>query len=121
MDQTPHLSTQEKLGREAGLGQSTVGRIRRGEVDPTVDTLDALAKAFRVPVSTFFQAEAPEAPTPVCDDSGDVRVRLAFPFSTMSPMQLAVADRLSQLVGTKGLSDAECLALLNTWAQRDST
>jgi transcriptional regulator with XRE-family HTH domain len=57
MDQTPHLSTQEKLGREAGLGQSTVGRIRRGEVDPTVDTLDALAKAFRVPVSTLFQAE----------------------------------------------------------------
>jgi transcriptional regulator with XRE-family HTH domain len=45
--------TQDALARKSGVGQSTVGRIIRGEVDPQVGTMMLLARALRVPFKTL--------------------------------------------------------------------
>lgn len=50
MARTPALDTQLKLARRSGIAQSTIGRILRQEVSPTVDVLEAIAHAFEVPV-----------------------------------------------------------------------
>ena len=36
------------LGRRSGVAQATIGRILRGEVAATVDTIESLAKALGV-------------------------------------------------------------------------
>ena len=42
------LDTQVKLAKRAGLSQSTVGRVLRGDVYAGTDVVQALALAFRV-------------------------------------------------------------------------
>ena len=37
--------TQRELGRRSGVPQSTVSRIERGAISPTVDTLERLVRA----------------------------------------------------------------------------
>lgn len=44
------LNSQQKLGRKTGIGQTTIGRIRRGEVSATVENLRAIADAFGVTI-----------------------------------------------------------------------
>lgn len=46
----PGLNSQQKLSRRTGLGQTTIGRIRRGEGNATVESLKAIADAFGVTV-----------------------------------------------------------------------
>jgi transcriptional regulator with XRE-family HTH domain len=41
--------SQEALAVDAGVDRSYVGRIERGVENPTVETLDRLAKALEVP------------------------------------------------------------------------
>jgi transcriptional regulator with XRE-family HTH domain len=55
MRETPSLDTQQKLARRSGVGQSSIGRIRRGEISTTVDTLDALALAFGLTAADLLQ------------------------------------------------------------------
>lgn len=43
--------TQESLALEADIPISQIGRIERGEINPTLSTLDALAKALKMPLS----------------------------------------------------------------------
>ena len=50
MQKNPKLGTQAKLAKKTGVGQTTIGRIRRGEVDATVGVLNAIAEAFGVTV-----------------------------------------------------------------------
>lgn len=50
----PNLGTQQKLASKTGIGQTTIGRIRRGEVNATSDNLKRIADAFNVPLSFFF-------------------------------------------------------------------
>lgn len=40
--------TQEKLAELADLNKNSVGAIERGESSPTIETLDRLAKAFKI-------------------------------------------------------------------------
>jgi transcriptional regulator with XRE-family HTH domain len=57
--------TQDALARKSGVGQSTVGRIIRGEVDPQVGTMMLLARALRVPFKTLATvAEGEKADEP---------------------------------------------------------
>jgi len=42
------LDSQAALARRSGVAQSTISRILRGDSDTGVDTLDALAKVFKV-------------------------------------------------------------------------
>lgn len=48
------LNTQQKLAAKTGIGQTTIGRIRRGEVNATADNIKAIADAFNVPVSYLY-------------------------------------------------------------------
>lgn len=54
MDAFPDLGTQVKLAQRTGIGQTTIGRIRRGEVNATVDNIKRIAAAFNVPVSYLY-------------------------------------------------------------------
>ena len=46
MADVPALSTQMAIAKRTGLGQTTVGRIIRGEVDPSAENLRKIADAF---------------------------------------------------------------------------
>ncbi|WP_443115464.1 helix-turn-helix domain-containing protein [Herbaspirillum seropedicae] len=54
MDAFPDLGTQVKVAQRTGIGQTTIGRIRRGEVNATVDNIKRIAAAFGVPVSYLY-------------------------------------------------------------------
>jgi transcriptional regulator with XRE-family HTH domain len=46
--------SQESLAVDAGVDRSYVGRIERGVENPTVETLDRLAKALEVPTAELL-------------------------------------------------------------------
>jgi len=46
MRKFPEMGSQVLLSKKTGVATSTVGRIRRGEVSPTAESLEAIAKAF---------------------------------------------------------------------------
>ena len=57
MKQNPHLGTQMKLAQKTGIGQTTIGRIRRGEVNATAENIRAIADAFDVSVGFLYGEE----------------------------------------------------------------
>jgi len=50
MEDTPNLSTQMAIAKRTGIGQTTVGRILRGEVDPSAENMRKIADAFKTTV-----------------------------------------------------------------------
>ena len=56
--------SQEALAVDAGVDRSYVGRIERGVENPTVETLDRLAKALDVPPAEFLVPKSNEKPPP---------------------------------------------------------
>lgn len=46
MDKSEDLKTQGKVHKASGVGQSTIGRVLNKEIDPTISTVSAIAKAF---------------------------------------------------------------------------
>lgn len=46
--------SQEQLANEAEVPLSQVGRIERGEINPTLSTINALATALKLNISDFF-------------------------------------------------------------------
>lgn len=54
MERSPALGTQQKLASRTGIGQTTIGRIRRGEVNATADNIKRIADAFGVAVSYLY-------------------------------------------------------------------
>lgn len=50
----PDVSSQLSLARKSGVGQTTIGRILRGEVDPQAENLKKLADALDCDVSVLF-------------------------------------------------------------------
>ena len=49
--------TQEELGEEAGISYKFIGEIERGEVNPSLDTLTAIADALAVKIRDLFPVE----------------------------------------------------------------
>ncbi len=49
--------TQEDLGEKSGLTYKFVGQIERGEVSPSLNSLNKVAKAFGVTVSELLRFE----------------------------------------------------------------
>ncbi|NOS56420.1 MAG: helix-turn-helix transcriptional regulator [Cyclobacteriaceae bacterium] len=43
--------SQEQLANDADIPINQIGRIERGEINPSLSTLDAIAKAFRISLS----------------------------------------------------------------------
>ncbi|MFM0595348.1 helix-turn-helix domain-containing protein [Paraburkholderia dilworthii] len=54
MDASDTLDTQVKVAARAGIAQSTVGRLLRGEVHPQLDQVEAIATAFRITVGELL-------------------------------------------------------------------
>lgn len=69
MEASADLGSQQRLGKRCGIGQTTIGRIRRGEVNATVDNLKAIADAFGVTVGYL------------CGEGGIEERRWRWPFS----------------------------------------
>lgn len=57
MKATPSLGTQMKVAKKTGIGQTTIGRIRRGEVNATSENLKAIADAFGVTIGYLHGEE----------------------------------------------------------------
>jgi len=47
--------SQEELADKMRTAASQIGRIERGEINPTVSTVKALATALELSISVFFQ------------------------------------------------------------------
>ena len=69
--------TQEQVAREAGIGLDAVGRLERGEVTPSLDTLQRLAHVYQIDVSAFFSADDSQSPNPVLDEIDSLAAFLA--------------------------------------------
>jgi transcriptional regulator with XRE-family HTH domain len=69
MAAVPHLSTQEKLAARTGLGAGTIGRVRKAEVAATVDTLDAIARAFHIKVRDLVDGAGKDVEHSLATDS----------------------------------------------------
>ena len=46
--------TQEQVGEKADLNYKFIGKIERGEVNPSIETLSAIADALNISLSQFF-------------------------------------------------------------------
>lgn len=46
--------TQEQVGERADLNYKFIGKIERGEVNPSIETLSAIADALNISLSQFF-------------------------------------------------------------------
>lgn len=48
MEVTPELDSNPKMAKKTGMSASTIHRMRNGQVDATLRTLEKLAKPFKV-------------------------------------------------------------------------
>ncbi|WP_158512154.1 helix-turn-helix domain-containing protein [Paraburkholderia caribensis] len=62
MNRSETLDTQVKVAARAGIAQSTVGRLLRGEVYAQLSQVEALAEAFRVNVASLLSEHENDAP-----------------------------------------------------------
>lgn len=59
MEQFPAIGSQKLLFKTTGVTTSTVGRIKRAEVSATIDNIESLAKAFKIPVFEMLDPRLP--------------------------------------------------------------
>lgn len=55
--------TAEELAKRAGISQSMISQIERGQVSPSLETLWKMSHCLKVPVFSFFENEDQEAVT----------------------------------------------------------
>lgn len=51
--------TQRDLARRCGLSHTAIAKIERGEMSPTVSSLQKIAASFQLPITVFFGSEQP--------------------------------------------------------------
>lgn len=92
MTESIDLGSQQKLANRTGIGQTTIGRIRRGEVDATVENIKAIADAFGVGVG-YLYGETDKNGMPIGGARGASRIVYPIP---------ALFDHNTQSAITKG-------------------
>ena len=60
--------TQEELANAAGVGLDAVGRLERGEVTPSLETLQQVAAVFQMDLSEVLRLDETKAPNPVLEE-----------------------------------------------------
>lgn len=59
--------TQIELSQKIGYSDKAISRWETGEVTPDVETLNALAELYGIPIASFFEKYSKEHPIPVND------------------------------------------------------
>ena len=59
MDSYPELSSQQRLSKKSGVGQTSVGRMRRAEGSATIDNVHAVARAFGIAAHDLLDPKLP--------------------------------------------------------------
>jgi len=54
MERLKRKLSQEKLALEADLNINTIGKLERGEVSPSIDTLERIANVFGIEFSELI-------------------------------------------------------------------
>ncbi len=60
--------TQEELAQAAGLGLDAIGRVERGHVTPSLETLQKIAQVFQLELADFFRFDETSNVNPVLDE-----------------------------------------------------
>ena len=60
--------SQEELARAAGVGLDAIGRLERGQVPPSLETLQSITHVFQIDLSEFFHFEETKSPNPVLEE-----------------------------------------------------
>jgi transcriptional regulator with XRE-family HTH domain len=82
--------TQAELGDKVGKALESIGRIERGEITPSLKTLEELAAALQVDVRDFFEAGS----FAVKDRKGDPLAKILERLSALNADDLEWADKL---------------------------
>ena len=97
--------SQEEVARAAGVGLDAVGRLERGEVTPSLETLQRLSDVFQVEVGAFFSIDDSKSPNPVLDEIDSLAAFLATrPLKEIRffhRMVRGAAENLQELRGSK--------------------
>ena len=60
--------TQEEMARAANVGLDAIGRLERGEVTPSLETLQRIAQVFQMDLADFFRTNDAKAANPVLEE-----------------------------------------------------
>lgn len=124
MKARPELDSQNALAKKSGVGQTTIGRILRGETDPSTEVVRKLARALQVPIATLF-GEAVPVPELTAGNAGPESGGASHPARLTQPMIADTYTGLQWPFKLAGLEydpdgDAHLLVLALTWALEDS-
>lgn len=79
------------LAEKSGLAVNTLSLIENGKTSPSVSTLQALAVALAVPITAFFETDAPKVE--VVHQKAGQRPRVAFAHGTLEDVGAGLAER----------------------------
>lgn len=99
MDAHPQYKSQMKLCKASGVGQTTIGRMRRGEGAATIDNVQKIAKAFGLSSSDLLR---PSLSSRITEKDGTalyaMQIADAIANGTFTSTQLAIlANTLAAL------------------------
>ena len=107
MEAHPKLKTQVQLAKKCGIAQSSISKILRGDSDPAVSTLIAIADALGVSVLAFLPEKAGAAAGD--DDWTPLTTRAA---QKLSPVRRAFVDTAARAAEGGKVTELECVELM---------
>lgn len=113
MEAHPKLKTQAKLAEKCGVAQSSISKILRGDSDPAVSTMLAIADALGVSVLTLLPERAADQIAE--DDWTPLTTRAA---QRLSPVRRAFVDTAARAAEHGKVSEVECVEHMRVWMER---